>query len=94
MKLLLAASIVGFLVALGATVSTAEEQPLKAPAAEQAAPAANADKAVQTTGGCMPGGGCCGQGACAQAAAATDKGAAGDAAGGCPCMKNKNKKAQ
>lgn len=89
MKRLLAASIVGFLVAVGATVSTAKEQPQKAPAAEQAAPAANADKAVQPSGGCMPDGSCCGQGTCAHAAAATEKGAAGDTAGDCPCKKNK-----
>jgi hypothetical protein len=91
-RALIATSIVAALFAAIVTVSTAEEKPQPAPAAQQDAPAANSDKAVEATGGCMPGGGCCGQGACAQAAAAAEKGAADDSAGGCPCMKNKKAK--
>lgn len=88
-RALVAISIVASIVAVGVRVSSAEEPPQPAPAAQQAAPAAGTDKAVETTGGCLPGGACCGQPGCAQAGATTEKGAAGDSAGGCPCMKNK-----
>ena len=85
-----AIGIIALIFAAG--VSVAEEQTKPAAAAPQAAPAANADKATETTGGCMPDGSCCGQAECAHAAAATsDKAAAADAGGGCPCMKNKKK---
>ncbi len=77
------------MVALQVAVSRAGDQAQQPQAAQQAAPAANADKAVGTASGCMPDGSCCGNAACAQAAKASDKGATGEAAGGCPCMKNK-----
>ena len=94
-RALIGIGIIALVFAVGVTVSIAEEQTQQAPAGQQAAPAANADKAVETTGGCMPDGSCCGHGACAQAAAAGEKGAAaGDTAGGCPCMKNKKAKSK
>jgi hypothetical protein len=84
-----AIGIAVLMFAVGAAVSVAEEQTHPAPAVQQSAPAAKADNAVETSGGCMPDGSCCGHGACAKAAAASGKGALADSAGGCPCMKNK-----
>jgi len=96
-RALIVAGIVTLIAAVEVGVSRAEEHVQQPQAAQQAAPAANADKAVETTGGCMPDGSCCGHGACAQAAKSSEKGSTGDAAGdatgegagGCPCMKNK-----
>ncbi|HVO23965.1 MAG TPA: hypothetical protein VMW56_10090 [Candidatus Margulisiibacteriota bacterium] len=88
-RALIVAGIVALISAVQVCVSRAEDQAQQPQAAQPAAPAANADKAVGTTGGCMPDGSCCGSGACAQAAKASDKAPTGEAAGGCPCMKNK-----
>lgn len=77
--------------AVGVTRSIAEDTGQQAPAA--AAPAQDGHKAVETTGGCMPGGGCCGDPACAQAAPSGEKAAGDQAEGGCPCAKMKKKKA-
>jgi hypothetical protein len=88
-RALVTIGIISLIFAAGVSVA-AEQQSKPAAAAPQAAAQANADKAVGTTGGCMPDGSCCGQGACAQAAAAAaDKAATAETGGGCPCMKNK-----
>ena len=88
-RVLIVVSTLALSAALYVAVSHAGDQTQQPQAAQQAAPAANADKAVGTAGGCMPDGSCCGNGACAQAVKASDKGSTGEAAGGCPCMKNK-----
>ncbi len=88
-RALIVVSMVALIAALQSGVSRAGDQLQQPEAAQPAAPAANADKAVETTGGCMPDGSCCGHGACAQAGKASEKASTGEAAGGCPCMKNK-----
>jgi hypothetical protein len=88
-RALIVASMFALITAFQVGVSRAGDPMQQPDAAQQAAPGANADKAVATTGGCMPDGSCCGHGACAQAAKASEKASTGEAAGGCPCMKNK-----
>jgi hypothetical protein len=91
--LLLAIALVT-IFALGGTRSIAEDTGQQPPAAAPpAVPAQDGHKAVETTGGCMPGGGCCGDPACAQAAPSGEKAAGDQAEGGCPCAKMKKKKA-